>query len=234
MWLHQSTEYQLWLKDDQSPVFWCSGKLGCGKSILTTSIVDDMCCSRTKHEAVCFFFCRYDDKQSLIPRIILGSLVRQVLEAGGRSARSEQILDNLFGDASSSKASLGPEDLETLFVEALTSFQKSFIVIDGIDECTKGDRDILLSTLQRVLTTSYGNVKLFIASRPSVKKELLRKFKTLYHRTMDQKTQEVQQDIQTYIEDTISQKFEDGELTVGDSKLILEIHQALVAGAQGM
>jgi DNA replication protein DnaC len=73
-------EYREWKESPHSCTQVFTGKLGSGKSVLLTNIVDDLSLSTEKERPlVTYFFCRHDMPESLQARTILGSLTRQLL-----------------------------------------------------------------------------------------------------------------------------------------------------------
>lgn len=226
MWLSQTEEYRDWLEDSRSSFFWCSGILGAGKTVLTAAIIDDIFCRRSGEDSVSYFFCLYDDAKSLAAKVIIGSLIRQALESR-ISGSVESKLADLY-----QCSDLDVNDLEPLFGEVVSSSPTHFIIIDGVDECSKGEQDALLDILARIFSVSSNNLKLFIASRNSLEDDLHNRFEVFYHKSMN--NMEVQLDIQTYIEETIREKFKNNHLVLGRTELLFEIRDALVEGADGM
>lgn len=227
LWLSQTAEYRDWLKDPASSFFWCSGILGAGKTVLTAAIIDDILCRRSSKDNVGYFFCRYDDEKSLTAKDIIGSLIRQALESCVPPTSVELKLTDLHRCSHPDV-----DDLEPLFGEVITSSLKHFIILDGVDECSKGEKDALLDVLARVFAMPSNNLKLFIASRDSLESDLYSRFEILRHRSM--RNSEVQLDIQTYIEETIRDKFKNNHLVLGRVELLFEIRDALVERADGM
>lgn len=226
-WLSKTEDYKNWLEDDKASIFWCSGILGSGKTVLTAAIIDDIFCRRLPSERVSFFFCRYDEEYSLKSRTILGSLLRQALETGLYFPNVETRLAALFKDAEPDT-----EDLKALFADVIKSSPKQYIIIDGLDECAKSEKDSILSILDGVLSTFPSKVKIFLAGRESIGQDLKRKFGAIYHRSM--RSREVGRDIQSYIEDIIRDRYDNGDLVIGDENLLSDIRDALIKGAQGM
>lgn len=226
-WLTETTEYQQWKQDPQSSTFYCSGILGAGKTVLTAAIIDHILCSRSSGDTVSYFFCSSDDERSLQSRVIIGSIIRQILEARALSAAIQLQLGQV-----DRCTMLDTEDLEPLFFEALASLPKHFIIIDGIDECNKGEKCTLLDTLKKLYSKSPTNMKLFIAGRDSLYNDLHLKFKPLYKRSV--KGPDVQLDIQNYIRDTIQEKLHQKLLIVGNTELLFEIEETLLQKANGM
>jgi hypothetical protein len=124
------------------------------------------------------------------------------------------------------------EDLNMLMEKVLLTLQEQFIVIDAIDECEKTERKLFLSAMRRLMNLSRVKLKIFLTSGFHIGIELKRAVK-LNH-CMSMASPDVHSDIKTYIENSIAEKKEDGELVVGRSQLIGEIQDALIKGAKGM
>lgn len=107
----------------------------------------------------------------------------------------------------------------------------SYIVIDGVDECDKSDRDKLLQTLLSLVLLG-SNVRLFLSSRASLREEIQTWFSEFGQISMD--CQAAHDDIAMYITSAIKANIQNGDLKVRDQNLVEEISQALVNGAHGM
>lgn len=179
-----------------------------------------------------FFFCQFDNAASLTARTILGSLIRQILTAQNLNAQKmpesfEKRLIDLFQNESPDS-----EHLETFFIAELATSKIRYVVIDGIDECMKNERNILFAVFRKIALHSSHRIKIFIASRPQIGHEIKRSFKIHHRRSMG--SPEVDDDIVTYIKAVLEEKRKNDELSIGSSELITEIEDALMSGAQGM
>ncbi|MCJ1239019.1 hypothetical protein MMC14_007012, partial [Varicellaria rhodocarpa] len=209
-WLSKSVEFDKWLVEAQSSVFWCSGKLGSGKTVLTANMIYYLLCRPPVSNLVTYFLCRQCLNVKTLPKPI------------------ETQLEALFKDTLPDA-----DDLYPLFeaVVALSFPRVHFIVIDGIDECLPTDRNLVLGTLRKLLHSSQTSVKVFLASREEMRSEVASDFRPYYHTSMN--CPEVRMDIAQYIEDEIKIKI-DNPLVVQSSELILNIRKTLEEGAEGM
>lgn len=173
-----------------------------------------------------FFFIRFDDRQSLNAEVILKSIVRQMLNVSNVYEKVETQLNNMQLDLAS-----GLNEIAKLLRSIAAQFQKLYIVIDGLDECTKSERHDLLEILHSVLKVR-SNTKLFLAGRDSVSREVQIEFPTLKQIPMD--CSSALSDIATYVEGIVQEKLKTEELIVGDPDLIEDIKAALLDGANGM
>ncbi len=154
-------------------------------------------------------------------------MIKQLLKIDGISVSVEAKLTELLDDGTPDA-----DDLLPLFKEVLTTFPRHFIVIDAIDECSKKDRESILTMLRSAMDTSRTIVKVFIASRPDLDQQVKCTFRYQHHVSMD--SSGLQCDITSYVKDLITEKTSNGELVIGNPALIIEIQEALADGAQGM
>jgi len=147
-------KYKEW-KDRSYPgtiVF--TGKLGSGKSVLLANIVDDLSLSTERDRPlVAYFFCRHDLPESLQARTILGSLVRQML-------RSIADFDKLSGVCQDVHTTGDINKILEIVLRAYPLTYKTFLVIDGLDECSEGE----IATLVQALRDIQAKLKVFVCA----------------------------------------------------------------------
>lgn len=228
VWLSKSKEYIDWLADPKSSLFWLSGIPGAGKTVLTAAIIDDLSLRRQPSQTgVSFFFCEYDNQTTLLTRTILGCLARQYLTVGTLSdsleAKIRALIEGTLSDV---------DALKGVLQESLGAPGIHFIVIDGFDECSLQDRDMILEVFKRITETSSSVLKIILSSRQDVVIEIKQVFDSYYHKTMG--CAELHTDIATYIEVALEEKISSRQLVVGDPNLLAVIHHALTKGAHGM
>ncbi|KAL7904648.1 hypothetical protein GGI35DRAFT_489723 [Trichoderma velutinum] len=203
------------------------GVVGSGKTILTASVIEKLLTEeRNPNVFIGFFFIRFDDRQSLNAEVILKSIIRQMLDVSNIYEK----IETLLGDMQLNLAS-GLSEITKLLQGIAADFKTLYIVIDGLDECTKPERRDLLETLNSVMNVR-SNIKLFLAGRDSVSREIQIRFPTLKQISMD--CSSAQSDIATYVEGIVQEKLKNEELIVGDPDLIEDIKAALSDGANGM
>ncbi|KAI0006553.1 hypothetical protein F4779DRAFT_557782 [Xylariaceae sp. FL0662B] len=226
-WVFQTPEFRRWVDESGSPLLWCSGKIGSGKTITTASVVDEVLREAGSSYLVSFFFIQPDDQVSLQADTILRSILRQRLPQDPNALSDEeqkklQKLDDL-------------SDLDRI-VEYLRDVppvpKTSYVIIDGLDECDKPERDKLLRALSSLIAVPTTNMKLFLAGRDSLSGEIQKTLRSMEHISMD--SAGARTDIATYVNGVIEEETESGALRVGDPSLIEEIKGALIQRADGM
>ena len=176
---------------------------------------------------IAYFFCQFDNAESLSVSIILSALVRQLLDIKTLHKSIETFLVNLLKIPCPEA-----QDLGNLLKDVLVITKCSSIFIDGIDECSKSDWEVLLDVLRDIVISCSGVVKIFLAVRQGIVEDVGKIFKSHYQVTMG--SSKVNSDIKTYIKDVLAEKRDGGKLVVGNPELINEITNALVEQANGM
>ncbi|KAJ8127795.1 hypothetical protein O1611_g5843 [Lasiodiplodia mahajangana] len=225
--IFSTTEFHNWMDTKGPPLLWCSGKIGSGKTVVAASIVDHFLLGRTRSKhRIAYFFIHSSDRQSLDVETIMASVLRQALpeEATQLSDETEERLRYLIDDTNLNK-------LLEILQDVAPQPWPFYIVIDGVDECEKADRGKLLRALSSLLATT-SNVKLFLASRESLEREIRVHFSAVEKVSMGHF--DAQGDIATYIHGTLQEKIVQQDLVVGDKNLITEIERALNQRADGM
>ena len=176
---------------------------------------------------VAYFFCQFDNAESLNVSIILSALVRQLLDVKTLPTSIETCLVDVLKTPSPE-----PQDLGILLKAVLVITKCRFIIIDGIDECLKSEWEVLLEVLRDIVVSCSGVVKIFLAVRQGIAEDVGKIFESPYQVTMG--SSEADSDIKTYIKNVLAEKRDGGELVVGNPELIHEITDALIQQANGM
>ncbi|MCJ1345587.1 hypothetical protein MMC31_003794, partial [Peltigera leucophlebia] len=226
-WLRESTKFADWIADPKSSIFILSGKLGSGKTVTTACTVGHLFDKFGHDYRIAYFFCQFDNAESLSASTILSSLVRQFLDPKTLPKSIETCLVNLLKVPSPEA-----QDLGILLKDVLAIHKCVVIFIDAIDECARSEWEELLEVLQNITVSCSSMVKIFLAVRQGIAEEVGKVFKSHYQANMG--SCEADSDIKTYIEDVLAKKIDGGKLVVRNHELINEITDALVQQANGM
>ncbi|KPM39010.1 hypothetical protein AK830_g7538 [Neonectria ditissima] len=224
--LVEQDQYKEWRGDGNSRTLVCNGKLGAGKSVLLANIVDDLNLYSEKNKfPVAYFFCRHDIPESLQPRTVIGSLVRQLLS----TVFDLKSLPLAMDRPRNQKMSV--EQLLDYFYIAFKPQSHCYFVLDGLDECLEADRQTLLAlcvALQQRL-----QLNLCVSFRLEADNRI--------QQSLDQfddpavlTIPEENPDIVAFIDAELKARIHEDKLNIGDPNFILEIRDALLTGAQGM
>ncbi|EKG09569.1 NACHT nucleoside triphosphatase [Macrophomina phaseolina MS6] len=156
-----------WYRASNSEWLVILGPMGCGKTVATAFLVDELS-RRNEHHLprpkVCYYYCRDDETGQAVH--IFSTLVLALLEqlSGLKKTFYEWYKENQASGIpvpATSTKKLG-EFLE-MVLETLD--RPLFIVVDGLDECDRGSRNDLLKLL-RTLSQKTPRLKILLSSRP--------------------------------------------------------------------
>lgn len=156
-WLLQHESFELW-RDSNDALLWCPGILGAGKTYLSAIVSNHL--RKHYHDqnvVVLNLFVGYTDRESRSLTFLIAALLKQVIQRQPDLARD--VLEN-HSIHFLKKTFPKLEDLTHLLRKALCIFQRSFIVIDALDEVEEPDRLRLLELL------SCNDVAIMVTSRP--------------------------------------------------------------------
>lgn len=190
---------------------------------------------RDANAFVSFFFLRFDDVASLKCDTMIRSLVHQVLcsvpmDVIGLSLASETM--NCLEEVKSQHSKL--EALEQLYLKTSTLFKDWFIVLDGIDECHPSEQDQLCQFLSHCLknTPKSHNIKIWATGRETTQVSIDHYFASVSRLVTG--SSQTSSDIKVYAEEVLQSKVSSMQLVLGDTKIIDEIIQTIVAKEEGM
>ncbi|ETN44126.1 uncharacterized protein HMPREF1541_10676 [Cyphellophora europaea CBS 101466] len=159
-WFLKSPTFVIWL-EKQGGLLWCPGIPGAGKTVLASLVVEELqqiCSSRNRH-AVCHIYFDYDLRHGQHSAAVAGDLLAQLLHK--LPTIPTEIRDRLETLRRSSVQSTKREYL-TMLRLASKSFNKVFIVVDALDECTEYTHRTLVNDFQNI----GPHVSILVTSRP--------------------------------------------------------------------
>ncbi|KAL2850313.1 hypothetical protein BJY01DRAFT_261588 [Aspergillus pseudoustus] len=166
-WILKNDKVKNWLSPDPdqsaSSILWINGRPGTGKTYLASVLIEE--CQKEQDAVTCYFYC--DESAELrssaiaVLRGLLLQLVHkhQELVPYCRSKRKNSRISTL------TDLSVANTLIET-FCERIP---RLYMIIDGLDECEKGQKD-LLETLKNLINKSDryspGKLRVLLLSRP--------------------------------------------------------------------
>ncbi|MCJ1388558.1 hypothetical protein MMC18_001405 [Xylographa bjoerkii] len=224
-WLTLQANYKEWCATPGSALLWITGNLGSGKTVLSANLVEHKVSTFTSEHTVSYFFCSYDETESLMASTIIGCIARQLLEAV--VPVTVDISQKIF-----ERACVDIYQTILLLDKYLPNDRKHFVIIDGLDECPEEEVKMVVETLASLLKLRARDVKIYCSSRPDILHRMRLKIKLDYSIMMSSPS--VDSAIAQFIENKLKQCIADGSLRLGDPALIITIRDSLLQGAQGM
>ncbi|KAH7187156.1 hypothetical protein DER44DRAFT_845110 [Fusarium oxysporum] len=221
-WLLNSPAFQEWELGSRQHL-WLYGLAGCGKTILSTTILDHLLQIDT-HTTLTFFFDFSDPRKQRLEDL-LRSLAVQLYHTGNEAARR---LDTLFASHDDGRRQPDTNALSACVDTMIQTAGKVFIIIDALDECTA--REELLQWLKHLASRK---AQLIVTGRPEVEFQsaIPRSFGKRNCVELDKNV--INADIRSYIEATLEQKrdFVDKKLS---PSILDDIRDKIGDGADGM
>ncbi|KAG9757954.1 hypothetical protein KCU73_g4151, partial [Aureobasidium melanogenum] len=227
-WLTRSDEFNRWVTGSDPGVFWFTGILGSGKTVMTAFVVEQLSahCNQCT-EKLAYFFCQYDNETSLRATTILRSIIRQLLDQDDliftkHQSKIDALLENLHD------LSL----LEALFLEVVNCLKNVVVIIDGVDECSNAERKSLLKTLRNLMDGRPPGLKLYLAGDDRITGVIASFLAPSF--VVNTRTPEAGSDLRVLIHQLVTALKDDGDLVTRDPSLYHEIVDILCTASQGM
>jgi hypothetical protein len=197
-WLLTSSQYQRWKASDIDHL-WMYGKAGCGKTILSSTTIEDIrdTCEKDADTSYAFFYFSFSDERKQSDGDLLCSLVVQL-------EWREPGLSMLLQAYKNTKSSVpGLDELEKILLASVRPCARVYLIMDALDECPEDHeaRQRVLELIER-LTQGASNLKILATSRelPAIRESMA----ALRSEPMRIATSDVDADIQRYVANQLS------------------------------
>jgi hypothetical protein len=168
-WFLQHSKFHNWEKGKKSSLLWVSADPGCGKSVLSKSLLDNELLS-TQSYTTCYFFFRDDDVDQRSATKALCALLHQLFSQKKRLLRHAM---SEFKDNGSKLPGLF-RALWNILTKAAADPEAGDVicVLDALDECEESGRFELIDTLNYFYRNTAGDrgdhttLKFLVTSRP--------------------------------------------------------------------
>jgi len=168
-WVLSHPMYQRWRDRPTDGLLWISADPGCGKSVLSKSLVDEELRSGTNGNTVCYFFFKDNDEQNSLATALC-ALLHQLFHHQPHLLQHAVPAWNRDG----SKLQHETDELWRILIAAMsdTAAVNTTCVLDALDECNDRDRGDLIAKLARFHgnTVSQNSrpswLKFIVTSRP--------------------------------------------------------------------
>ncbi|KAH8727996.1 ankyrin repeat-containing domain protein [Phaeosphaeriaceae sp. PMI808] len=163
LWFLQTDTFAKWNKR-QNSFLWLHGIPGCGKTILSSTIIEEL--ERTVPcQSLLYFYFDFSEERKQTLESMVRSLVSQLYYKHEQTA---QQLDSLFSSCGNGRRQPTSESLGKVLLHNIEQVKEVWIVLDALDECRtrKGPpTEGLLSWIREVLHSEQRNVHLLVTSR---------------------------------------------------------------------
>ncbi|KAJ4263529.1 hypothetical protein NW762_006348 [Fusarium torreyae] len=228
-WLLESDELKQWFTEPGSRL-WLKGIPGGGKTILAGAVIQEaLTRSSTSNSSlgVAFYFCDYKDEKTHAPIQILGAIAYQLaLQRDDAFELLEAYYQELHPQRALSQ-SPDVDELRATITRMVETFDESFIIIDGVDECAEEVDDVARALVELADSADTTSIAVFSRDEEEIRAELEDDFTEIIIAARTE-------DIETYIRAEMKLRESRGQLLVKDASVKEKIESELVTRARGM
>ncbi|KAF2876225.1 heterokaryon incompatibility protein-domain-containing protein [Massariosphaeria phaeospora] len=229
LWLLESAKFAEW-KESAASRLWLYGIPRCGKTILSSTIVEHLLqhCHDDTSMVTAYFYFDFNDTQKQDPELMLRSLLCQLVQ---RLFTVPKGVDALYSSCENGRREPSLHAVLEVTRQAAQEFMQVYLVLDALDECAQ--RSELIDVLKTVAGWQLNNVHLLITSRKERDIETSLESYIKEEDTLCLQRDVVDKDIQRYVQRRLSK---DTTLTKWnkDAAVRQEIETVLMRGACGM
>ncbi|KAJ6514678.1 hypothetical protein DFH09DRAFT_1049102 [Mycena vulgaris] len=154
-WLLESEKFIHW--QDNPGSLWIRGPSGVGKTVLSSAVISELVADQLSFKnlanfrspAIAFFYFDFKDKEG---RAAESALRRVILQLSAQSPNSYRALEERYISKSNGQTWPTYQELQEILEELLLELDRTYIVLDALDECQEADQRRLgefVSTLQK-------------------------------------------------------------------------------------
>ncbi|KAH0534081.1 hypothetical protein FGG08_007315 [Glutinoglossum americanum] len=165
-WFIGSKRFAEW-KTQPDSFLWLHGIPGCGKTVLSCTIVEDILhyCNHDPTLAVAYFYFDFNDAEKQQHEKMIRSLITQL---SIQSASTPRSLESLFSSKMNGMQQPVAGELLATLRQMVQEFDQTFIILDALDECK--ERQELLMDINEI--ARWKNRKLHMLATSRREKEI--------------------------------------------------------------
>ncbi|SLM33828.1 P-loop containing nucleoside triphosphate hydrolase [Lasallia pustulata] len=160
LWFLESETFTYWKAS--SALVWLHGKAGCGKTVLSSTIIKAVLQEpQSKSEvAVAYFYFDFNNVEKQKSDNMIRSLITQLSR---KSKKKLNKLEALFSFCNNGERQPDVEGLLIVLKEVVEGFDETYIVLDALDECS--DREELLECIEQIQGWKLRQLHMLVTSR---------------------------------------------------------------------
>jgi len=159
LWFLNSRMFHAW-KGCAQPMLWLHGSPGCGKTVLTSSIVENINNSPAAAVNVTFFYFDFNDSRKQTLDSALRSICHQI---SLQSEQGAQVLSTFYNRHKDGRQTPSLDSLRECFDSLVVNTNRTQLVLDALDECTT--RPHLLNWIRGLKQHGSTKLQLIATSR---------------------------------------------------------------------
>ena len=193
LWFLESEQYTAW-KTDAASFLWLYGMPGCGKTILSSTIIQSILqdCRNDPTKVIAYYYFDFNDPQKRVAERMVKSLIVQLSQY---CIEPPTALYSFFSSRLRWRRQL--DSLLQVLRQMIQNFPASFIVLDALDECN--DRGELLHILDTITSWQLEDLHILVASRNEADIRVSMEGLVRGHNTVCLQSEVVDKDICSYV-----------------------------------
>ncbi|KAK0512604.1 hypothetical protein JMJ35_004621 [Cladonia borealis] len=223
-WLISNDVYVAW-KACEGSLLWLNGKVGCGKTILCSTLIEDVLshCQFSPQYIVCYYYFDFQDPAKRIHESLIRSLLNQL---ANQHKDCTEFLQQLFHRCQHGKQQPSHDALTEALQRMFHVVPGSYILIDALDECV--DRYDLLRLIRSIAGWGKG-VQVLVTSRKE--RDIESVLSSCANYQLNVQNEDVDADIRLYVRKKIR---DDTRLSAWPEDVQQGVEHCLSSGANGM
>ena len=224
-WLLQSDDFAKW-KREPKQLLWLHGIPGCGKTVLSSTVVEHIK-SICKKDSQCRYIFYYFDFGDSKKQEVAGFLRSVLAQLASRDLKTLKEAEKLYNQNDRGKQQPDKRSILSILLSVLRSSLRTYLIIDALDECSR--REEMLGMLSDIYRQCSEEVNVLVTSRKEHDIELV--LDGLASSSIGIQRTVVDADIRIHVKACL---VEDVKLKRWPSAVKEEMEDALVGGAHGM
>ncbi|KAK2767158.1 ankyrin repeat protein [Colletotrichum kahawae] len=178
-WFIQHNLFRQWVESSEPKLLWVSADPGCGKSVLSKFLVDEVLISN-EQQITCYFFFKEDFVDQKNASAAICAILRQLFVRNSE-LMTETVLHRFESDGTHLLKSFRGL-LEILISLVAENKMRVQCIVDALDECEETDRREFITALTELYSNDAQehNLKFIVTSRPYI--QIQRGFRKLESR----------------------------------------------------
>ncbi|KAL7937634.1 hypothetical protein V8C35DRAFT_277120 [Trichoderma chlorosporum] len=165
-WFQSHTKYRAWLDSPDGGLLLLSADPGCGKSVLSRFLAEEILPREMPETILCYFFFKDSPDQNNLPAALC-AIIHQVL------SRQPELTDIVSKDIIENGATLTTKErvLWRIFekITARTNGRSVVCILDALDECHRVDRITLVEQIQRFIERNQNAARGTLQNDPKMR-----------------------------------------------------------------
>lgn len=204
------------------------------RSTVIDRVIQQQQKSTKNSHALAYFYCRRDETGSSDPELVMSAIVKQLscLKSGLAIQAPVLSMYNTKKETGFASNSFDFKESLDMIISLTSMYTQTSIIVDALDECDPLKRRKFLYSLEEIMKSSSGLVKIFVSSRED--NDIVRRLEGVPNLWIEAKDN--RNDIQTFVEREVARCIEQGDLLNGvvDNEMRTRITETLIDKAQGM